>query len=315
MNALERRFSFVTGKGGVGKTTVSASLAVSLSASGRRTLLAVTDPEPYRALVPEARWQEDPTPARAGLWTVHLRPDLALKEYGRLLIKPRLARQALFENRYVQGFLAAVPGLPEWAVLGKAWYHASEKLGGAPRFDHVIFDAPASGHGLEMLRLPQVIMEVAPAGLLRRDAELARAMLQDPNECSIVIVTLPEELPTNEAIELRAELLSELGLPVGALVLNRLRSLVFEERERTLLRPLWNAQVSGEAAPALSAAAAQAAAEMAQLESRARLAVLGTPLIELPQLEHSVLDPSWLSDLGRLLLSGGPSRDRQSPPV
>jgi anion-transporting ArsA/GET3 family ATPase len=287
VSPFERRFVFVTGKGGVGKTTVSASLARRASRAGRRVLLAVTDPSGYREILPGARWQEDPTRHQGGLFTVHIQPDAALKEYGRLLIKPRLARQALFDNRYVQGFLTAVPGLPQWAVLGKAWYHTTELEDGAPRFDSVIFDAPATGHAVEMLRLPRVITEVAPAGLLRRDAELAWRMLQDPKQSAVMLVTLPEELPTNEAIELAASITDELSLPIGAVVLNRMRAIVFDADERKRLAPFASLEGASPGDAALRAAATRAIQEDVQLESCARLKNLSAPLIELPDLEST----------------------------
>ena len=284
MSPLERRFLFVTGKGGVGKTTVSASLARALNAR-RSVLLAVTDPAPYQELLPGARWREEPAQYRDNLSTVHLQPEAALKEYGRLLIKPRLARQALFDNRYVQSFLAAVPGLPQWAVLGKAWYHTTETLAGAPRFDSVVFDAPATGHGFEMLRLPKVITEVAPAGLLRRDAELAWQLLQDPTQSAIVLVTLPEELPTNETIELAGRITRELALPIGAVVLNRVRSLSFDAEERRAMLPLAALEPKGPSA-VLKAAATRAIQEQVQLASTERLAELPMPLIQLPDIDN-----------------------------
>ncbi len=299
MSPLKRRFLFVTGKGGVGKTTVSASLAQALNA-GRRVLLAVTDPAPYRELLPGARWQEDPTPYRGKLSTVHLQAEAALKEYGRLLIKPRLARPALFDNRYVQSFLAAVPGLPQWAVLGKAWYHTTETLGGAPRFDSVVFDAPATGHGFEMLRLPKVITEVAPAGLLRRDAELAWQLLQDPAQSAILLVTLPEELPTNETIELAGRIRRELSLPIGAVVLNRVRPLTFDAEERSALTPLASLEPKG-ASGVLKAAATHAIQEQVQLASTERLAELPIPLIQLPELDPTPPNPPLIDALAAVL--------------
>lgn len=287
MSPFERRFVFVTGKGGVGKTTVSASLARAASRRGRRVLLAVTDPSGYRDILPSARWHEDPTRDQGDLFTVHIQPDAALKEYGRLLIKPRLARQALFDNRYVQGFLTAVPGLPQWAVLGKAWYHTTERVDGGLRFDSVIFDAPATGHAVEMLRLPRVITEVAPAGLLRRDAELAWKMLQDPTQSAVALVTLPEELPTNEAMELAASITGELSLPLGAVVLNRMRALVFDADERRKLAPFATLGAQSPGERALEVAATRAVQEEVQLESSLRLRSLPAPLYELPDLETS----------------------------
>jgi anion-transporting ArsA/GET3 family ATPase len=301
MKPFDRRFLFVTGKGGVGKTSVAAGLARAASDAGRRVLLAATETESYRNLLPNARWQEDPTPYDKRLFTVHIQPDAALKEYGRLLIKPRLARQALFDNRYVQGFLAAVPGLPQWAVLGKAWYHTTEVVDGAPRFDCVIFDAPATGHGFEMLRLPKVITEVAPAGLLRRDADLAWQMLRDPERTGIVVVTLPEELPTNEALELLARIKGELELPIGAIVLNRVRPLVLSLDERRRLRPLALLEERAPGDGALRAAAARAIQEDVQLESSARLTEVELPLITLPDLEGSSAPGALLQSLAKLL--------------
>lgn len=292
MKTFERRFLFVTGKGGVGKTTVSAALARALSRRGRRVLLAATDVAPYRELLPNARWENDPHPYGERSFSVRLEADAALREYGRLLIKPRLARQALFENRYVQGFLSALPGLPQWAILGKAWYHTTEQGHGAPRFDSVIFDAPATGHGLELLRLPKAIAELAPTGLLRRDAELAWQLLRDPQRCSICLVTLPEELPTNETGELAAKIARELGLPLGALLLNRMLPLVFSAEQSEQLSPLAALQPVNAGDVALRAAGLRAVAERIQAESTRRLQELGAPMFSLPELDAP--DPAAL---------------------
>jgi anion-transporting ArsA/GET3 family ATPase len=312
---LDRRFVFVTGKGGVGKTTVAASLARARSGLGQRVLLAVTDPEAYRELLPGARFEPDPSVYDARLHTVLIEPDAALREYGRLLIKPRLARQALFENRYVQGFLSALPGLPQWAVLGKAWYHTTEQLSGSPRFDVVIFDAPATGHAVEMLRLPRVITELARASILRRDAELAWNLLRDPVASAIVLVSLPEELPTNETLELD-ERIRELGLAVGVIVQNRMRPLLFGDAEREALArvpevdagvgaaldPRALALTAGPAAAAIEAAAAHAIRERAQLASRARLASVSPTVVELPELDGALPAAELASQLAGVLM-------------
>lgn len=288
MSPFEERFLFVTGKGGVGKTTFSACLARARGRAGQRVLLAVTDAAPYRELLPGARFEPDPALYAAGVYTVHIQPEAALKEYGRLLIKPRLARQALFDNRYVQGFLTALPGLPQWAVLGKAWYHSTEASDGLPRFDAVIFDAPATGHAVDLLRLPRVITELAPASILRRDAELAWQMLRDPRQSSIVLVSLPEELPTNESIELAGRITGEVGLPVGAIVQNRVRAPIFSAAERDALAQIPPLDATTPADATLEAAAARAIRERVQLESGARLGQLGIPVLELPELDAAL---------------------------
>src|SRR5438046_8985628 len=99
-------------------------------------------------------------------------------------------------------------------MLGKAWFHTTEKLKNDKwAYDVVLLDAPATGHGLDMLRVPKVILDVVPPGVLRRDAETAWAMFRDRKQSGVVVVTLPEEMPTTETIEL-VEDVRELGLPV-----------------------------------------------------------------------------------------------------
>src|ERR1041384_5242980 len=106
----------------------------------------------------------------------------------------------VFENRVSKAFLRAIPGLDDYALLGKAWYHTTEEKRGAPVWDTVVFDMPAPGHSASMLGVPWVIVEAVPEGPLARDARTIKSLLCDPARTSAVLVTLAAEMPVNEAI-------------------------------------------------------------------------------------------------------------------
>jgi hypothetical protein len=233
-----------------------------------------------------------------GVSAVRLLPEVAFREYGLLVLKSERLTRTLFDNRYVQGFFKGAPGLKEWALLGKAWYHATETLpSGAPRFDVVLFDAPATGHALDMLRVPRVILEVSPPGVLRSDAQRAWAFFRDPAKAGVVVVTLPEELPTNETMELVSAVRGELGLPVVALAVNCVIDQLFEETARAKLANLEVEAPRDPAARALSSAVRRALREKVQSESLARLGALGTAQITLPWVPGGVDAPDALSRL------------------
>src|SRR5271166_4810224 len=184
----DKRFVLVTGKGGVGKTTVCAAEAASLAASGKRVLVAMCNAkERLSELFGSAPVGHLVVPVAERIWAVNMVPEKAIEEYGLLVLHNRALAHALFDSKYVRAFLRAVPGMHEWAMLGKAWWHTTEKLeDGSFKYDVVILDAPATGHGLDMLRVPTVILDVVPAGILRRDAERAWALFRDPTACAIV---------------------------------------------------------------------------------------------------------------------------------
>ncbi len=233
----DKRFVLVTGKGGVGKTTVCAAEALSLAAQGKRVLVAMCNAkERISTMLGSAPVGADVIEVAPGVSAVNMVPEQALAEYGALVLHSRIAYKALFENRVVKAFLRAVPGMQEWAMLGKAWWHTTEtRPDGSPKYDVVILDAPATGHGIDMLRVPKVILDVVPTGLLRRDAERAWQLFQDEKSTAIVVVTLPEEMPTTETIEL-AGALSELGLRVGRIVVNCVLPRLFSDAERACAR-------------------------------------------------------------------------------
>lgn len=236
----QRRFVFVTGKGGTGKTTVTAALAMALAKKGRRVLIALSEAkERTSVLFGVPPLGSEISVVAPNISAVKISADVALREYGEMILRSRAVYSAVFENKYVKGFFAAVPGLHQWAVLGKAWFHSTE-VGpdGRPRFDIVLFDAPATGHGLDMLRVPKIIIDIAPPGLLRRDAERAWAMFKDPAQSGVVIVTLPEDLPATEAVELAGALRNELHLPIAEVIVNQVLDALFTESERReLLTP------------------------------------------------------------------------------
>src|SRR5271169_1449130 len=177
-----RRFLIVAGKGGVGKTTVCAAEAMALAAHGKRVLIAMCNArERLSTMFGSDLIGCDVSLVAKNIWAVNMTPEKALEEYGLLTLKVRALYKAVFENRYTRSFFRAVPGIHDWSMLGKAWWHTTEKNeDGSLRYDVVILDAPATGHGLDMLRVPKVIVDVVPAGLLRRDAERAWTLFRDP---------------------------------------------------------------------------------------------------------------------------------------
>jgi anion-transporting ArsA/GET3 family ATPase len=288
----QRRFLFITGKGGTGKTTVTAALAVALAARGKRVLVAVSEPkERISGLLGVPPMGPDVTEVKPNIFAVKINPEAAMREYGEMILHSQAVSNAVFGNKYVRGFFAAVPGLHQWAMLGKAWFHATEQSAdGRPRFDVVLFDAPATGHGLEMLRVPKIIVEVAPPGMLRRDAAQAWAMFRDPRQSGVVIVTLAEDMPANESVELATAVRDELGLPIVHVMVNQVIASLFSEKERAALLAAPPIDAKGPGEEGFLAAVRRATSERVQAESMQKLAEkIGVAMITLPRL---VADPS-----------------------
>jgi len=304
--ADDRRFIFVTGKGGVGKTTVSAALARALAGRGKRVLIAMCNAkERISAMFASAPVGPDIMSVAPGIWAVNIEPEHAFEEYGRMMLKVPGLYRVVFNNKYIRSFLPAVPGLSEWAMLGKAWFHTTElDEQGRHRFDVVLLDAPATGHGLDMLRVPKVIVEIVPPGILRRDAERAWATFTDPVQTAVLIVSLPEELPATETLELIRAIDDDVRLPLGALVINGVLPALFSEAEArelaNVLRedPAVTAVTLAPEASGVRAAARRALQERAQAASVARL-VEGTdlPRIVLPYLFEDAATPPAIERL------------------
>lgn len=297
---LDQQFLFVVGKGGVGKTTVAAALGLAAARKGKRVLVAMANAKERLSTLLEVEpigpHNQNVAP---NLDAVNMVPQHALEEYGLMVLKSRTLQRAIFDNRIVTALLRGTPGIEAWSMLGKAFFHTKESLeDGRRRYDLVILDAPATGHGLDMLRVPKVIVDVVPPGLLRRDAEAAWTMFRDPTQAGVVLVTLPEEMPVTESIELLGAVRSELGLPIAKVIVNAALPELFSAEERTILRAQPNIEGASPAAAALHAGALRALREDLQREAIDRLAPhAGMPLTRLPLVLEGAASPDGIDAL------------------
>ncbi len=304
MDLLDRRFLFVVGKGGVGKTTVATGLALVASSRGKKVLLALVNcQERVSQLLGTDPIGSEIVSVRENLDVVNMTPDAALEEYGLMILKVKAVFNAVFRNRLVRAFLKGTPGLEAWSMLGKAFYHACPPKG-EPDYDLVIVDAPATGHALDMLRVPFVIENVAPPGLLRRDAARAAEMFRDPERAGAVLVTLPEYMPANETIELWDALTNELQIPVLHLVINRVLNVLFTEKERPVLKSLPSKIAEGSGIRGLAVAGKRRALrETVQARAIERVCShIDAPCSELPYRSGLENDTTGIEALSEALL-------------
>jgi hypothetical protein len=218
---LDRRLVIVTGKGGSGKSTLSAALALASARLGKKTLVCeVVARERVSELFGRPPSGTQIRQLLPNLYSVHVRPREAMREYALMTLKYETLYKLAFENAAARYFLTAAPSLAEIVMLGKVWWHATYDMDrGRPRWDLVVLDAPATGHGLTFLSVPNVFLRLVREGPLARDMHGMQSLLADPQRCGVCIVTLPEEMPANEAIELDRSLRGG-GFPAGPLFLN-----------------------------------------------------------------------------------------------
>ena len=197
---------FVTGKGGVGKSTVAAALGVAASRQGKRTIVCeVAQQERMSRLFHHKGVGYHETEIAQNLFAFSIDPQRALEEYLLLQIKVKPLYDLLFKNRIFTYFAAATPGMRELVTIGKVWELAQldRRVKKAPKYDVVIVDAPATGHGLGMLGTPKTFGDIARVGPIKRQADAIYELITDPKLTAICAVAWPEEMPVNETLDLQ----------------------------------------------------------------------------------------------------------------
>jgi len=304
---LDRRLIFVTGKGGVGKSTVAAALGLRAARQGRRTIVAeLARQDGVRRTFAQSGETFEEIELADGLYTISVDPESAMEEY--LRVKTGALGQALGSSRLFQAFAMATPGMRELLSVGKVYELAqfTRHTGGADPYDLVIVDSPAAGHGIGILRTPRTFAEIARVGPIAGTAQRIAATVSDPDFTAVVAACVAEEMPVNETLWLRDQLRAD-GLELGAVFVNALLPERFSDAEARRLRSVHErarAQGDGDGDGALGAALSEHARARAQREELTRLRDgLGAavPSVELPFLFAETLAEPELNALADAL--------------
>jgi anion-transporting ArsA/GET3 family ATPase len=231
----------VTGKGGVGKTTVAVALGLRAASEGKRTIVCeVSSQENASRMFEHTAVGFHEVEMEENLWSISIDPDESMREYVLLQLKVRAMRDMLFRSRIFNYLAAATPGLKELVTIGKIWELAQldRKVKKGRKYDLVIVDAPATGHGVGFLQTPRTFASIARVGPIHSQAQTLDRFITDHENTGTAIVALPEEMPVNESVALERDLRDEVGVAVDRVYLNGLYPERFKKEDAEKLARL-----------------------------------------------------------------------------
>ena len=236
---LDRRLLFFTGKGGVGKSTVTAATALLAAERGKRVLLVEVDNKGnLTALFEHDPVGFEPRQVYPGVYAMQMNTEASLREYLKVQARvPVLGRLGPLARAF--DFVAtAAPGVKEILTVGKICWELRESLQGRADWDLIVVDAAATGHVISQLDAPRAIQELVQVGPVRNQTDWMVQLLSDRSLTALNMVTAPEEMPVNETIELVARAREELNVPLGVVIVNRVLPELFTHADEAVFDAL-----------------------------------------------------------------------------
>lgn len=286
---FDRRFLFVTGKGGVGKSLISAAVAARSARRGERTLWVEMSESPRGGhFFPGFEPRYDLAPVHEPLWGMNLRLQPAIEEYLALAFKIPLLTRLIARNTLFQVLTGALPGLDSLIPLGKIGYELGRRRGRKPYWDRIVLDAPAAGHALAMLRFPQTALDMVSSGNLAERTREIDAILRDRNLTGLIAVTTLDELAVDETQELLNRVHDETPYRFEAIVCNQMLPDIGQTETKRYHR--WLAGATDADLDSLDAAGDRARSRLEWLDRRQqhqqqrfdRLAEMAVPMVHSP---------------------------------
>jgi anion-transporting ArsA/GET3 family ATPase len=289
---FDKRLVFVTGKGGVGKSTVALAVGVAAAARGKRSIVCeVGAQETASRMFKRAEVGFHEVEMAPNLWAISIDPDESLREYLLLQLRVRAMRDLLVRSRIFNYLAAATPGLKELVTIGKIWELAQldRRVRRAEKYDLVVVDAPATGHGVGFLQTPRTFAGIARVGPVHKQAQELDRYIRDHDATGVAIVALPEEMPVNESESLERQLAGEVGVAVDRVYMNALYPERFDRSEAEGMERAQDS-ANGPAGAAIGAALSQyrrarsQRAQLQRLRRRVKAPVKALPFIFKPEL-------------------------------